>query len=394
MTLHHCGLPALSLPFGGGGGKKHQWLEYEFDRLAVFDEIYLCFDQDEVGQQAVAELIPRLGLHRCRVVTLPHNDANECLQQGMSLDDIKKCVMQGASVDPVELKSAYHFVDKVVAGFSGGLDALSGITPPWEKIHGKIAFRESELSLWTGINGHGKSQFLGHIILGHMEQGQRVCVASLELKPERLLMRLTRQAGAIREPAEGYVRSIHEWYQDKLWLFDVVGNTKTERLIEVFTYACQRYGINTFVIDSMMKCGMAEDDYNGHKAFVEALCDFKNQFDCHIHLIAHPRKGVDESKAPNKLDIKGSGAISDLADNVFTVWRNKGKEQVMQREGENTSDEVKGKPDCIWACDKQRNGEWEGRVMLWFDPGSFQYLGYENQKPHRFINFSTAQGVN
>jgi twinkle protein len=392
MTVHQCGLPALSLPFGGGGGKKHQWLEYEFDRLSTFDEIYLCFDQDDAGQQAVNDLIARLGLHRCRVVELPYKDANECWQKGIKPEVLKQIILDAKSLDPAELKSAHIFADKVIAGFAGDLDNMAGISPPWEKAKGKIAFREGELSLWTGINGHGKSQFLGHIMLHHMGAGHRVCIASLELKPERLLMRLTRQAGALREPTPDYVRAIHEWYQDKLWIFDVTGNTKRERLLEVFTYAYQRYGINIFVIDSMMKCGMAEDDYNAHKDFVEQLCDFKNQHGCHIHLVTHPRKGADETKAPNKLDIKGSGAISDLADNVFTVWRNKAKEQVIQCGKASEAD--LDKPDCLWICDKQRNGEWEGKLALWFDANSFQYLGFTKNKPHRFVEYSKLQGEN
>ena len=32
MTVHQCGLPALSLPFGGGGGNKHQWLSRARDK--------------------------------------------------------------------------------------------------------------------------------------------------------------------------------------------------------------------------------------------------------------------------------------------------------------------------------------------------------------------------
>ncbi len=210
-----------------------------------------------------------------------------------------------------------------------------------------------------------------------MTQNKRVCIASLELKPMRLLMRLTRQATATKEPTETEVRAAHAWYQDKLWIFDVTGNTKKERLVEVFEYAHQRYGIDTFIIDSMMKCGMAEDDYNGHKAFVEQLCDFKTKYNCHIHLVAHPRKGIDEVKAPNKLDIKGSGAITDLADNVFTIWRNKNKQSAHE-------------PDCIWGCEKQRNGEWEGKINLWFDGDSFQYLNHPGQKSCSYLAALTA----
>lgn len=84
MTLSQYGLPALSVPFGAGGGNKHAWIEYEFERLAIFDEIFLCMDDDQEGHIATKELIERLGRHRCRVVKLPFNDANECLQSDLA----------------------------------------------------------------------------------------------------------------------------------------------------------------------------------------------------------------------------------------------------------------------------------------------------------------------
>lgn len=177
----------------------------------------------------------------------------------------------------------------------------------------------------TLANGHGKSQFLGQLLLNFMQQKARVCIASLELRPRQLLKNLTRQAAGLRSPTNDYIRAIPEWYHQRLWIFDLVGTAKTKRLLEVFLYARQRYGIDVFVIDSLMKCGLGEDDFNAQKQFVEQLCDFKNQHDCQIHLVVHPRKGADESKLPGKLDIKGSGSISDLADNCFTIWRNKKK---------------------------------------------------------------------
>ena len=48
-----------------------------------------------------------------------------------------------------------------------------------------------------------------------MQQGARVCIASLEIKPKKLLGRLTRQAAGLAEPTENYIRAIHEWYEDK-----------------------------------------------------------------------------------------------------------------------------------------------------------------------------------
>lgn len=392
MSLYQLGIPALSLPFGGGKNGKLNWLEYEFDHLSQFDLIYLCLDQDEVGQLTAMELVERLGRHRCYLVSLPCKDANECLQQGITSDDMKSLFDQAKSFDPVELKSASLFAEAVIESFYPSPDACLGYLPPWEKANRYITFRPNELSIWTGINGHGKSQFLGHLILSFMQQGAKVCIASLEIKPERLLMRLTRQAAALERPTTEYIQAIHNWYEGKLWIFDLVGTAKAERLLEVFLYARQRYGINVFVIDSFMKCGIAEEDYQEQKKFVEQLCDFKNQHACHIHLIIHPRKSMDESKPPSKLDVKGSGSVTDLADNCFTIWRNKHKEeQLRKHEIDHTSPpaDLINYPDCVWICDKQRNGDWEGKVGLWFDAKSYQYLNHSSQKLARFVDYST-----
>lgn len=391
MTLHQYGYPALSVPFGGGKGKKQQWLEYEFERLSIFDEIFLCFDNDSAGEEAVNELLPRLGQHRCKVVKLPHKDANECLQAGVSVNEIKKCFDSAYSVDPQELKQANLFVNEVIEEFYPSGDKVLGVESPWERAKGKILFRPDELSVWTGTNGHGKSQFLGQVILHSMRQNTKVCIASLELKPKRLLMRLTRQAAALSNPSVEYIKAIHDWYTDKLWIFDLVGTAKHEKLLEVFIYARQRYDIDTFVIDSFMKCGIAEDDYKAQKAFIEQLCDFKNEYNCHVHLIVHPRKGIDEFRSPGKLDIKGTGAITDLADNCFTIWRNKKKENEIQKllnTGETPDDELMTKFDCLWTCDKQRNGDWEGRIALWFDKQSYQFLNSYGQRPTPVVSYS------
>ena len=394
MTLYQYGLPSLSVPFGGGAGNKHKWLEYEFDRLAVLDEIFLCFDNDKSGQEAVAELIDRLGRHRCRIVELPYKDPNACLQAGMRVEEIHRCFMEAKVPDPQELKPARQYVEEVIDEFYPPEGEHLGYATPWVKAKDKILFRPDELSIWTGINGHGKSQLVGQIMLSAIQQGARICIASLELKPKRLLMRLTRQAAGVPEPTEEYIRVIHEWYGDYLWLFDLTGTAKAQRLIEVFQYARQRYGVDVFVIDSFMKLDIAEDDYRAQKQFIEMLCDFKNQHGCHVHLIVHPRKGADESQMPCKLDYKGTGAISDMADNCFTVWRNKKKEDLIRVQSSGrplTHDQMEriNESDCLLGCDKQRNGEWEGKIGLWFDPKSYQYLDHAHQTPVRYVEYSS-----
>lgn len=393
MTLHQYGFPALSVPFGGGGGDKQRWVEHEYDRLERFDTIYLCMDQDGEGEAATAELIKRLGRERCRVVELPCKDANACLQAGVQPEIMQAAFTGARALDPDELRPASHYVEDVIRAFypEGGVEP--GIGLPWSK-SSRLRFRPDELVIWTGINGHGKSQILGHAMLHAAQQGERICIASMELKPRNLLMRLTRQACAMNQPSPEYIRAVHDWYDGKFWLFDVTGNTRTDRLLDVFTYARKRYGITQFVVDSLMKLGMAEDDYKGQKAFVDALCDFKARHDCTVHLVAHNRKGEDERHAPGKLDVKGTGAITDLADTCLSVWRNKIKEEKMQKaKTDEEREEQAEHPDALLSCDKQRNGDWEGKIALWFDRSSLQYLESERSRPTRFVPWSGLREV-
>ena len=44
---------------------------------------------------------------------------------------------------------------------------------------GKFDFRPGELTLWTGVNGHGKTTFLSNIMLKVMQAGQKVCLFHL-----------------------------------------------------------------------------------------------------------------------------------------------------------------------------------------------------------------------
>lgn len=393
MSLYQYGFPALSVPFGAGSGKKHEWIEYEFERLGIFDEIFLCFDDDEEGRKATEWVAQRLGLHRCRVVQLPAKDVNDCLVGGLPAAHLQYYFDDAKTIDPEELKSALEFLQEVIDAFYPPDGKEPGYLAPWEKCNDKILFRPNELCVWTGINGHGKSQFLGQVMLGMMNQGAKICVASLELKPRRFLLRMTRQAVGINCPAPDYIKGVHEWYEDKLWLFDLLGSAKSGRLLEVFLYAHQRYGIDVFVIDSFMKLDIAEDDYKSQKSFIEKLCDFKNQYSCQVHIVVHPRKGADESSSPGKLDTKGTGAITDLADNCFTVWRNKAREKVLkkQKEGymlEDKEQKYLDQSDCILKCDKQRNGDWEGSIGFWFDQSTFQYLGGEQHKPTKIITYN------
>ena len=148
----------------------------------------------------------------------------------------------------------------------------------------------------------------------------------------------------------------------------------------------KRIRIHHFVIDSFMKCGIKMDDYNRQASFVNELHAFAKDTGIHIHLIAHSRKTDTSRKQMDKFDIKGASEITDQVDNVMTVWRNKRKEDEAVRPSPDA--EVLKEPDAILICDKQRHGEWEGKIALWFHAPSMQFVGSNGARPIEFFSYS------
>ena len=173
---------------------------------------------------------------------------------------------------------------------------------PWSKTIDKFRVRSGEVTIWPGINGHGKSMIVSQVMVGLMSRGEKVCIASMEMKPVATMARMTRQAARCAEPAIQFIQDFHQWTDKHLWIYDQQGTVKTKRLLSVMRYCSDQIGVTQFVIDSLMKCGMGEDDYNGQKSFIDELCAYARDTGVHVHLIAHSRKGMDEYSAPNKMD--------------------------------------------------------------------------------------------
>lgn len=392
-SLWQYGHPAVSVPFGGGSGEKQQWVAYDWDLLEAFETIFLCLDNDAEGGTAVKELVRRLGAYRCRVVTLPCKDANECLQAGVSQATIDECFDRSVYLDPPSLKSAWEFVGSVTEQFYPAGQDL-GLRMPWP--HVPFRFLRGELTVWTGWNGSGKSLLLGQVVLALLSQGERAVIASLEMRATRTLWRIVRQMTAQYQPSRSDIERAMAALGEKLWLHDKVGSESVDTLIPLFDYAYRRFGCRQFVVDSLMRCGVDEDDYRGQKVLVERLAEFADRTDAHVHLVAHARKGQSEGDEVGKLDVKGTGAITDLAFNAFSVWRNKPKESAIQKQtngeplprGVSASD-LALMHDAVIRCDKARNvDEGEGRWLLWFDRPSLQYLGPKDRvKPLTLSDF-------
>jgi len=257
------------------------------------------------------------------------------------------------------------------------------ILMPWLKTQKSFDYRPGEVTVYAGSNGGGKSLMTGQIALGLIKQKQKICIASFEMKPKRTLTRMLRQFAGYNFDAPGFNVSekvakicvdFSIWSDGCLWLYDQQGSVNARQVVAMARYCAVELGIQHVFIDSLMKCVSAEDAYNEQKGFVDELCAVARDHNVHIHLIHHIRKGSSEEIMPNKMDIKGSGSITDQVDNVFLWFRNKKKENALR--AKDTSEMLA--PDAFLMCEKQRNGEGEEWYTLFFDRDSQQYIEVMN----------------
>lgn len=248
-----------------------------------------------------------------------------------------------------------------------------GVPMPWLKTRDLIELRPGELSIWTGYKGHGKSQLLSQVMLHCMRLNQRVLIVSPEFKPEEVLARKCRQESGSSRPPQQFVDDWFDYAGKRLWLFDHQGALQADNVVALCRYAAATLEINHIVIDSLMKCGIGvgSDDYSRQKHFVDKLQNVAHQAGPHIHLVAHARKSASDDQPAGIHDVKGTSEIGDMAENVFSVWRNKPKHKAMS-----TGDQSKAhEADALLICEAQRNGSgWNGSLQFWFDPQSGQYL--------------------
>jgi twinkle protein len=244
----------------------------------------------------------------------------------------------------------------------------SNATPmPFNLLRNKFEFRQYELTIWAGYKGHGKSLMISQILMSAIKRGKRVFIFSPEFRPESVLERMLFQYCLTTSPSVDEINSFFDFLLDRMWIYDTQASMKSAEVVALCRYVAKEIEVDHILIDSLMKCGMPPDDYSAQKLFVDQVQSVAHANPLHIHLVAHARKGNDDSKPPRLHDIKGASEIADMAENVLCVWRNKEKEKGASDKAED--------PDASLTVEAQRNSDgWIGTVNLMHDPDSMLFF--------------------
>ena len=190
------------------------------------------------------------------------------------------------------------------------------------------------LNVLSGRNGAGKSTILNQIYIGEaIKQGEKVFLFSGELVAgnvkewlvrtlanEEHLIEFTARNKKYKATSIEGKKDIIEKIKDKIYLYDS-DDYKIDSVIHKMEILAKRQGVKVFIIDNLMILEMNSiDEYKAQSEAVKKLKAFAKKYNAIVHLIAHPRKSLNEEIT--KDDVAGSANITNLADYVTILERN------------------------------------------------------------------------
>ena len=260
---------------------------------------------------------------------------------------------------------------------------FTGFKAPWAKADEKVRFREGELSVLGGYNGHRKSTLASQIALG-ISNEVPVGICSLEEPLDDVGTRFIRQAACSDTPTVEYGSDFVSWTHERIAIWDRLDTVAPAIALAAVYHMIAVIGCKFVMLDSLMMCDVC-DDIERERRFVASLTALAKLHSAHIMLIHHMRKPQDESRVPGKYDLLGAGHISNMAASIFVSWEDKDlREKREFGEGDD------GKPDHLFIVAKQRYGSFEGAISLWRQQGmNYSGLSKNECRPVNVLRSAT-----
>lgn len=261
-----------------------------------------------------------------------------------------------------------------------------------KKTHGLL---KGGISVWSGLRGSAKSTILSQIALQSVNDDHNVLFYSGELTDKRFTRWLIQQAAGKQYVKEitkddsvfwivpdDIKTKIAQWISDRIYIYN---NSYNKTLIDELKTKIEQDAPDLVVLDNLMTIDIGDMDSNEYRAqtmLMTELAKLAKQYNCHIALVAHPRKTVTFLRL---VDISGSGNIANLVDSAFIVHRvnhdfKKGYMDEFCKKGTKEEDVPLFKSTNVIEIAKDREaGIQDEFIPLWYEMESRRMLNEQTE---------------
>lgn len=332
-----------SVSIRNGASSAYKDCQKEFEFLDSFESIVICFDGDEPGKRAAAQVAELFG-PKCKVFKNNNGfkDANEYLTNGAT-EKFNRDWWAAEQYTPDGIVQGATLWDEV-----NKPQVKADCMYPWDDIN-KLTYgmRKGELVTVTAGSGLGKSQFLRELVW-HVLQNTKSNIGLMFLeesiqKTARSLMSLAIDKPIHLPDVEVSDEELKNAFANTLgtnrtYLFDHFGSLSLDNVVNRVRYMAKACNCDYVFLDHIsiiVSSGEAGDERKALDAIMTRLRTLVQETGisliCVSHLKRPDSKGHEEGAATSLAQLRGSGSIAQLSDMVIGLERNGQAEDEQER---------------------------------------------------------------
>lgn len=333
----------ISIPLGTSNLK---WIDNNLNYIEKIKTLYICFDNDEAGREALKKIKYRLGsfINLYVIDTGSYNDVNE-----MFVAEGKNKLIYSYEHAEEYLEMDYYYAENI--DISTSTPETSSFIKTLDKQTGGFIF--PEVIVWSAYTGCGKTTLLSQMALNNISLGNNVCYYTGEDSKEDILTKIALQLygeegtkeiyNKVTEQNERYAtedsrKKIKKDIGRKLIILESEIVLSNEELLLKMKKALIKDNCRVFIIDNLMQIDIikkeTESKNEQQKLFVRELVRFARQNNIQIHLVAHNKKPETSNQSGKTYDVSGASEIVNLAHMVIGIDRiSKEKKQELLEKG-------------------------------------------------------------
>jgi len=335
----------VSVPNGASkGNQKMEYLDNCSEFFEGMDEIVIATDGDEAGVLLKDELIRRLGVERCRVVTYPYEevvplqnglkrrckDMNEVLLY-LGKEVVATCIENSASI-PVD---GVHFLEDIFPSMLENFKKGIVLAPKthFGEMDDYFRWKKGEINMFTGYANHGKTTLVLQMMLTKsVEDGWKWAIFSPENYPANDfyddLVEMYTGKWLDSMSQDDYVEACY--FIDKHIFYVYPEDSHDINAInEKFRYLVLKKGIDGCLIDPINQLDHNQKAYQREDQYLSEMYKDIKRFsllnNISYNIIAHPvkpQREADKSYPPvDSYDISGGSMNGNKMDNIVSYYR-------------------------------------------------------------------------
>lgn len=337
-------VPCVSLPNGAESVSKA--LENNFEYLDSFENIYVCFDNDDPGRAATQKVARMFKTGKVRIIEFPSEakDANDVLFKMKEPALFTRLFNNAKAWTPSGIVLGSSLLDKVLHRAR-----TPSVPYPWDGLNDYLGgIRPQELITLCAGTGQGKSSILRELAF-YLKQNTNDKIGLMFLEEDTgktaeglLSIALGKPIHLKRNeiPEEDIVKVFKEVFDnedERFVLYDHFGSTDIDDLTNRVRYMAAGVGAKYIFLDHISIVVSSQENGDERKAIDSVMTKLRQlvqETGVTLFLVTHLKRSDAAHEEGNEVslnELRGSQSIAQLSDTVLGLERNQQDPNVDKR---------------------------------------------------------------